>query len=196
MGMEFTFGGSWWRGYDGHSLRLLLVGMTSGGGGGSDDKVCRWWGQRWKMKIKMLFADCYVDDAPKKHPPCIKNNSNEQKFKYEKEKSHRQWIIAIVDCSIPPPNTRILGVTPIHWAPPPHQPCWRSCSVGYRIYLIVEYYIHHITINFHVDDDVMKKKQDLSSRDACERSIRCAEPRRLSIGRGLLAPILVRSHFS
>jgi len=61
------------------------------------------------MKIKMLFADCYVDDAPKKHPPCIKNNSNEQKFKYEKEKSHRQWIIAIVDCSIPPPKHAYFG---------------------------------------------------------------------------------------
>jgi len=34
--------------------------------------------------------------------------------------------------------------------------------VGYRIYLIVEYYIHNITINFHVDDDVMGKKHALS----------------------------------
>jgi len=25
-------------------------------------------------------------------------------------------------------------------------------------YLIVEYCIHHVTINFHADDDVMKKK--------------------------------------
>ncbi len=29
--------------------------------------------------------------------------------------------------------------------------------MGDRIYLIVEYYTHHITINFYVDDDVMKK---------------------------------------
>jgi hypothetical protein len=29
-------------------------------------------------------------------------------------------------------------------------------------YLIVEYYIHNITINFHVDDDVMEKKHALS----------------------------------
>ena len=56
----------------------------------------------------MLFADCYVDDAPKKHPPRVNNKSNEQKFKYEKEKSCRQWIIAIVDCSTPPPNTHNL----------------------------------------------------------------------------------------
>jgi hypothetical protein len=44
MGMEFTIGGSWWRGYDRHGLRLLFVVMTSGGGGGGggDDKVCRW----------------------------------------------------------------------------------------------------------------------------------------------------------
>ena len=47
-----------------------------------------------EKKIKMLFADCYVDDAPKKHPPRVNNKSNEQKFKYEKEKSRRQWIIA------------------------------------------------------------------------------------------------------
>ena len=95
MDMEFTIGGSLWRGYDRHGLRLLLVVMTSGGGGGgADDKVCRWWGQQWKMKIKMLFADCYVDDAPKKHPPRVNNKSNEWKFKYEKEKSRRQWIIA------------------------------------------------------------------------------------------------------
>ena len=47
--------------------------------------------------------------------------------------------------------------------------------------MIVEYYIHYITINFHVDDDVMGKKHALSSRDARERSIRCAEPRRSSI---------------
>ena len=60
------------------------------------------------MKIKMLFADCYVEDAPKKHPPRVNNNSNEQKFKYEKEKSRRQWIIAIVDCSILSPNTHDL----------------------------------------------------------------------------------------
>jgi len=60
------------------------------------------------MKIKMLFAYYYVDDASNKHPPHINNNSNEQKFKYEKEKSSRQWIIAIVDCSIPPPNTHDL----------------------------------------------------------------------------------------
>ena len=54
--------------------------------------------------------------------------------------------------------------------------------MGDRIYLIVEYYIHNdITINFHVDDDVMGKKHALSSRDARERSIRCAEPRRSSI---------------
>jgi len=52
----------------------------------------------------MLFADCYVDDAPKKHPPRVNNNSNEQKFKYEKVKSRKQWIIAIVDCSILPPK--------------------------------------------------------------------------------------------
>jgi len=51
----------------------------------------------------MLFADCY-DDAPKKHPLRVNNKSNEQKFKYEKEKSRQQWIIAIVDCSIPPPK--------------------------------------------------------------------------------------------
>jgi hypothetical protein len=57
-----------------------------------------------ETKIKMLFADCYVDDAPKKHPPRVNNKSNERKFKYEKEKSRRQWIIAIVDCSIPPPK--------------------------------------------------------------------------------------------
>ena len=55
-------------------------------------------------KKKKLFADCYVDDAPKKHPPRVNNKSNERKFKYEKEKSRRQWIIAIVDCSIPPPK--------------------------------------------------------------------------------------------
>ena len=47
-----------------------------------------------EKKIKMLFADCYVDDAPKKHPPRVNNESNERKFKYEKEKSRRQWIIA------------------------------------------------------------------------------------------------------
>ena len=65
MGMEFTIGGSWWRGYDRHGPRLLVVVMTSGGGGGGggDDKVCRWWVQQWKKYIKMLFADCYVDDA-------------------------------------------------------------------------------------------------------------------------------------
>ena len=40
--MEFTIGGSLWRDYDRHGLRLLLVVMTSGGGGGgADDKVCR-----------------------------------------------------------------------------------------------------------------------------------------------------------
>jgi len=27
-------------------------------------------------EIKMLFADCYVDDAPKKHPPRV-----QQQFK-------------------------------------------------------------------------------------------------------------------
>jgi len=47
-------------------------------------------------------------------------------------------------------------------------------------YLIVEYYIHHITINFHVDDDVMEKNA-LSSRDARGQLIRCAEPRHSSI---------------
>ena len=36
--------------------------------------------------------------------------------------------------------------------------------MGDRIYLIVEYYIHNdITINFHVDDDVMEKKHALLS---------------------------------
>ena len=48
-------------------------------------------------------------------------------------------------------------------------------------YLIVEYYIHNITINFHVDDDVMEKNMPCCLRDARERSIRCAEPRRSSI---------------
>jgi hypothetical protein len=76
-----------------------------------------------EKNIKMLFADCYVDDAPKKHPPRVNNKTNERKFKYEKEKSRWQWIIAIVDCIIPPPQTpiiylilggRILGVTLIH----------------------------------------------------------------------------------
>jgi len=38
MGMEFTVGGSWWRGYDRHGSRLLLVVMTSGGGGGGGIK--------------------------------------------------------------------------------------------------------------------------------------------------------------
>jgi hypothetical protein len=56
----------------------------------------------------MLFADCYVDDALKKHPLRVNNKTNERKFKYEKEKSRRQWIIAIVDCSTPPPNTHNL----------------------------------------------------------------------------------------
>jgi hypothetical protein len=30
-----------------------------------------------EKKIKMLFADCYVDDVPKKHPPRVNNKSNE-----------------------------------------------------------------------------------------------------------------------
>ena len=43
------------------------------------------------------------------------------------------------------------------------------------------HYIYHIIINTHVDDDVITKKHDMSVRDARERSIRCAEPRRSSI---------------
>ena len=50
-----------------------------------------------------------------------------------------------------------------------------------RILLIVEYYIYHIIINTHVDDDVIKKKHDMSRRDTRERSNRCATPRRSSI---------------
>ena len=54
------------------------------------------------------------------------------------------------------------------------------------VLLIVEYYIHHI-----IDDDVMKKKHDLSGRDAHERSNRCAAPRRSSIlGAGSWRPFL------
>ena len=30
-----------------------------------------------EKKKKMLFADCYVDDVPKKHPPRVNNKSNE-----------------------------------------------------------------------------------------------------------------------
>jgi hypothetical protein len=30
-----------------------------------------------EKKIQMLFADCYVDDVPKKHPPRVNNKSNE-----------------------------------------------------------------------------------------------------------------------
>jgi hypothetical protein len=63
-------------------------------------------------------------------------------------------------------------------------------------YLIVEYYIHNITINFHVDDDVMGKKHALSEgRPRTINLLRWATPF-VYIGRGLLAPILVRSHFS
>ena len=104
MGMEFSIGGSWWRGYNRHGSRLLLVVMASVGGGG-DDKVCRWWGQRWKMKIKMLFTDCYVDDAPKKSSTHV-----QQQFKWTKIQIARKrnpagsGIIEIVDCSITPPK--------------------------------------------------------------------------------------------
>ena len=50
-----------------------------------------------------------------------------------------------------------------------------------EILLIVEYFIYHIIINTHVDDDVIKKKHDMSRRDTRERSNRCATPRRSSI---------------
>jgi len=47
--------------------------------------------------------------------------------------------------------------------------------------LIFEYYIYHIIINTHVDDDVITKKHDMSGRDARERSNRCAAPQHSSI---------------
>lgn len=141
MGMEFTIGGSWWRGCDRHGLRLLLVVMTSGGGGGGggDDKVCRWWVK--KNKDAFCWLLCWW--CTKKTP-----SARQQQIKWTKIQIREREIppavdhCAIVDCSIPPPQTpiiylilggRILGVTLIHWAPPPHQPCSCLCSVGDRI---------------------------------------------------------------
>jgi len=56
-------------------------------------------------------------------------------------------------------------------------------------FMIVEYYIHHITINFHFDDDAMEKKHDLSSSDAHERSNHCTEPFRSMIFGQVMANI-------
>jgi hypothetical protein len=72
--------------------------------------------------------------------------------------------VALVDCSLPPPKTPmiylifgrlVLAVTisiePHHLTNQsnPHAP-WAT-----KMWLIVEYYIHHIIINIHDDGDVM-----------------------------------------